>query len=119
MKAKIYDSLREKFITLIKENSLESDEIIIRAVPLSAEEAIGRPADQDYPLITGRERLMQAQFRGCCGQAFTDMYDNYDGCLSDVVTMALGNNFQRAVFIASLNAVMRYLGQATRTVLHP
>jgi uncharacterized protein (DUF4213/DUF364 family) len=116
MKAKIYDTLREKFITFIKENGLESDEIIIRAAPLSVEEAIGRPADRDYPLITGRERLMQAQFRDCCGQAFTDMYHNYDGCLSDVASMALGDNFQRAVFIASLNAVMRYLGRVTRTV---
>lgn len=116
MKTKIYDTLREKFITLIKENGLESDEIIIRAAPLSAEEAIGRPSDRDYPLITGRECLMQAEFRDCCGQAFTDMYDNYDGSLSDVVAIALGNNFQRAVFIASLNAVMRYLGRVTRTV---
>jgi uncharacterized protein (DUF4213/DUF364 family) len=116
MKTKIYYTLREKFITLIKENGLESYEIIIRAAPLSVEEAIGRPADRDYPLITGRERLMQAQFRDCYGQAFTDMYHNYDGCLSDVASMALSDNFQRAVFIASLNAVMRYLGQVTRTV---
>ena len=116
MKTNIYDTLRENFVTLIKENGLESDEIIIRAAPLSVEEAIGRPVDRDYPLITGRERLMQAEFRDCRGQAFTDMYNNYDGRLSDVVSMTLGDNFQRAVFIASLNAVMRYLGRASRTV---
>ena len=116
MKTKIYDTLREKFITLIKENDLESDEIIIRAAPLSVEEAIGRPVDRDYPLVIGRERLMQAEFRDCYGQAFTDMYHNYDGCLSDVAALALGDNFQRAVFIASLNAVMRYLGRAAKTV---
>lgn len=116
MKTKIYDTLREKFITLIKKNGLGSDEIVIRAAPLSVEEAIGRPADWDYPLVTGRERLMQAQFRDCYGQAFTDLYHNYVGCLSDVVAMALSDSFRRAVFIASLNAVMRYLGRVTRTI---
>ncbi|MDD5590394.1 MAG: DUF364 domain-containing protein [Dehalococcoidales bacterium] len=116
MKPNIYDSLREKFIASIKENNLESDEIIIRAAPLSAEEAIGRPKDRDYPLIVGRERLMQAEFQSCYGQAFTDMYDNYNGCLLDVASMALSDNFQRAVFIASLNAVMRYLRKTAGTV---
>jgi hypothetical protein len=116
MKTGVYDTLREKFMALIKENGLESEEVIIRAAPLSVEEAIGKPEDRDYPLITGRERLMQAQFRGCYGQAFTDIYDNYDGCLSDVATMVLSDNFWRAVFIASLNAVMRYLGRVSGTV---
>jgi hypothetical protein len=116
MKAEIYDTLREGFVRLIKKNGLEGDERAIRAAPLSAEEAIGRPEDRDYPLITGRERLMQAQFRGCRGQAFTDMYANYDGCLWDVVSMELKDNFRRAVFISSLNAVMRYLGRAAGTV---
>jgi len=43
------------------------------AAALSPEEAIGNPEDRDYPLIVGKERLMQAEFRGALGQAFTDM----------------------------------------------
>jgi uncharacterized protein (DUF4213/DUF364 family) len=106
----IYDVLRERFIVLIKENHLESEEAIIRAKPLTPEEAIGNPEDKDYPLITGRERMMQAEFRNTSGQAYTDMYGNYTGKLIDIANMELKNNFRRAIFISSLNATMRYLG---------
>ena len=110
-----YDIIHEKLIKIIKDNNLESEEVTIEATPLSSQEAIGNPEDKDYPLITGRERLMQAQFRNCFGQAFTDMYGNFSGRLSDIVNMDLANNFRRAIFISSLNAVMRYLGLRDRT----
>ena len=115
MKATTYDIIREEFIKITKDNNLELEDVVIQAVPLSSEEAIGNPEDKDYPLITGRERLMQAEFRECFGQAFTDMYGNFSGQLSDVVTMDLTNNFRRAIFISSLNAVMRYLGLVDKT----
>jgi hypothetical protein len=111
-----YDIIRKEFIQVIKNNNLESEEIVIKAVPLSPQEAIGNPEDKDYPLVIGRERLMQAEFRGCFGQAFTDMYGNFSGRLSDIVNMDLANNFRRAIFISSLNAVMRYLGLTDRTI---
>lgn len=116
MKTKTYDILKEEFVKIIKENALESEEVVIEAAPLSPEEAIGNPEDKDYPLITGVERLMQAEFRGYRGQAFTDMYGNFSGRLSDIVGMDLTNNFRRATFISSLNAVMRYLGLITKTI---
>jgi hypothetical protein len=112
---KIYDLVREKFLSLVKENHLESDEVIIKARPLTPGEAIGNPEDKDYPLIAGRERMMQAEFRGILGQAYTDMYGDYTGKLSDVISMDLNNNFRRAIFISSLNAVMRYLGLIDKT----
>jgi len=116
MTTKIYDIVKEEFIRILKENGLESEEVVIEAAPLSPEEAIGNPEDRDYPLIIGHERLMQAEFRDCLGQAFTDMYGNFSGRLSDIVAMDLTNNFRRAIFISSLNAVMRYLGLITKTV---
>ena len=116
MKVKTYDVLKEEFIKIMKANALQSDEVVIKAVPLSPEEAIGNPEDRDYPLITGRECLMQANFRGSLGQAFTDMYGDFSGKLSDVIEMDSTNNFRRAVFISSLNAVMRHLGLITKTI---
>jgi len=89
---------------------------VVHAAALTSEEAIGNPEDKDYPLIIGKERLMQAEFRGALGQAFTDMYGDFSGRLSNILAMDLRNNFQRAVFISSLNAVMRYLGLITKTV---
>ena len=116
MKIKTYDILKKEFIKIIKENALESEEVVIQAAPLSLEEAIGNPEDRDYPLIIGNERLMQAKFRNSLGQAFTDMYGDFSGSLSSIVEMDLTNNFRRAVFISSLNVVMRYLGLATKTI---
>jgi len=115
MKRKTYDVIKEEFTKIMKENSLESDEVMITAAPLSAEEVIGNPEDRDYPLVTGKERMMQAEFRGARGQAFTDMYGNFSGRLSEIIAMDLANNFRRAIFISSLNAVLRYLGLITKT----
>jgi hypothetical protein len=115
MSKSIYDTLREEFTRLVAENGLDSEEVIITAAPLTPEEAIGNPEDRDYPLITGRERLLQAEFRGSYGQAFTDMYGDFSGRLSDIAGMEPGDNFHRAVFISSLNALTRYLGMTDKT----
>jgi hypothetical protein len=116
MKVEVYSMLGKYFMDLVKENQFESEDVIIRARPLTPEEAIGNPEDKDYPLIIGRERMMQAKFRNTCGQAYTDMYGNYSGKLVAIASMELKNNFRRAIFIASLNAVMRYLGLVDKTM---
>jgi len=112
----LYDIIKKEFVKLINENGLQSEKVIIQATPLSPQQAIGNPEDRDYPLVIGVERLMQAEFRGSLGQAFTDMYADFSGRLSNIVEMDLRNNFRRAIFISSLNAVMRYLGLITKTI---
>jgi uncharacterized protein (DUF4213/DUF364 family) len=112
----IYDTLREHFIGLVKKNRLEAQDVIVRARPLTPEEAIGNPEDKDYPLIVGRERMMQADLRNVCGQAYTDMFGNYTGKLIEIAGMELKNNFRRAVFISSLNALMRSLNLIDKSV---
>jgi hypothetical protein len=112
----LYDIIKKEFIKLINERGLQGEKVIIRATPLSPEQAIGNPEDKDYPLVVGVERLMQAEFRGSLGQAYTDMYGDFSGRLSEIVAMDLKNNFRRAVFISSLNAVMKHLGLITQTV---
>jgi hypothetical protein len=112
----LYETVREEFIKLIKENGLEGEEVIIRAATLSTEQAIGNPEDKDYPIVKGEERMMQAEFRGARGQAFTDQYGNFSGRLADIAAMELKNNFRRAIFISSLNAVARHLGLIAKTV---
>jgi hypothetical protein len=112
----IYDTLQQYLTDLIRENRLEKQEIVVRAKVLTTEEAIGNPEDKDYPLITGRERMMQAEFKNTFGEAYTDMYGNYSGTLPDIAGMELSNNFRRAIFISSLNAVMRYFGLIDKTM---
>lgn len=103
----IYQDLREYFLEMIRERDLAGESIRVRARPLTAEEAIGTPKDGDYPLLKGKERLMEAEFRGARGQAYADLFGNYDGSLREIAELELSDNFRRAVFISSLNSVMR------------
>lgn len=112
----MYDVLREHMRRLVEEEGLGAEDVRVSARALSPEEAIGSPEEDDYPLIRGRERLMQAQFRDAVGQAFTDMFGSYAGKMSDVLALELTNNYRRAVFIATVNAVMRHLGYIERSI---
>lgn len=89
--------------------------VSIRARVLSPEEAIGNPG-QGFKLETGRERMMEAEFRGERGQAFTDHFGDFEGTLADIAAMPLDDNFRRALFIATLNATLRSLGRCERTI---
>jgi uncharacterized protein (DUF4213/DUF364 family) len=98
------------------EHNLRDETIQVQVRPLSPREAIGDPEHKDYPIIKGRERMMEAEFRGCFGQDFTDMYGNFSGNINEVLSIDTTNNFRRAVFLASFNAVTRYLRIADKTV---
>ena len=67
----IYDILTMEFERIAKENNLLNESVVIKAAPLTPDEAIGNPTDRDYPLVRGKERLMEANFQGGRGQAFT------------------------------------------------
>ncbi len=112
----MYAEIKEKFGKIVAENNLREGNVRISAKTLSAEEAIGNPERDDFPLLKGKERLMQAEFNGSLGQAFTDLYGNFEGTLQNVLDMELKNNFRRAIFIATLNAVMRHLGLIDGTI---
>jgi len=112
----MYDALRQHALDLCREENLLHEHITVKARVLSTEEAIGNPEDKDFPLQKGNERLMQAAFRGSFGQAFTDRFGDFEGSLKEIFSMPLENNFRRAVFVASLNAVMRSLGRIAGTV---
>jgi hypothetical protein len=110
------DSIRSLFESLVCENGWQDGTVDVRVKTLKPEEAIGNPEHQDYPLIKGKERMMEAEFMGSRGQAFTDTYGNFSGTLSEVAAMKLENNYRRAILLASLNAVARHLGVVERTV---
>lgn len=107
----VYEQLKGQVFDLWKGKRLLTEKIEIRARALTTQEAIGKPVHQDFPLQKGKEKLMEATFRDAGGQAFTDMYGDYEGTLEAVLDLPLTNNHQRAVFVASLNAVLSYLGR--------
>lgn len=111
-----FDSLRSIFHHLVEEKSWQETTVDVRVKTLTPEEAIGNPEHQDYPLVKGKERMMEASLMGSRGQAFTDMYGDFSGTLAEVGAMKLENNYRRAIFLATLNAVARHLGMASKTV---
>jgi hypothetical protein len=115
-KSTFYESLRRKFLRLTEQNSLLDHEITIRTDILKPSEAIGNPDRRDFPLLKGKEVLVQASFVGMKGQAYTDAPSAFSGSLRDIVTITLDTSRQRALFIASLNAVMKYLYPDITTV---
>ncbi|MDY7038982.1 MAG: hypothetical protein SV375_22870, partial [Thermodesulfobacteriota bacterium] len=112
----LYEEIKQHALKLLEGKNLLAEQVVIRARALSTEEAIGNPEADDFPLQKGKERLMQAHFFNGLGQAFTDRYGDFEGTLEEVLQMTLENNFRRAIFVATLNAVLRHLKQVEKTI---
>lgn len=112
-----YEDIKERFFNLIKDKNLMSSKVqIVSARPLAPQEVIGKPERNDFPLLKGKEVMIQANFKESLGQAFTNMPGNYSGTLKEIFDMSLDNNFERAVFVSTLNAALRYLNYISKTV---
>ncbi|HPD61230.1 MAG TPA: DUF364 domain-containing protein [Thermodesulfobacteriota bacterium] len=112
----MYEQLKNEFRTIVDKHNLSAEEIMVTAQTLSPEEAIGNPEEDDYPILKGRERIVEAQFRGARGHAFTDMFGNWRGTIKEILGMEMKNNFRRSVFVSTLNAVLRHLRVVEGTV---
>ncbi len=112
----MFNQLKSSFIELARESGLMETEVNITARQLTPTEAIGETERKDFPLLQGKESLMQAEFKGALGQAFTDMPKGFKGKIKDILELELSNNGERALFISTLNAVMRYLERADKTI---
>lgn len=62
-----YPNLFDKFKKLVEDNSLLNEEVNITGRTLTAEEAIGNTERKDFPIIKGKEKLLEADFRGVKG----------------------------------------------------
>jgi len=112
-----YKDIKERFFNLIKEKNLMFSKVeVVSARILTPQEVIGKPERDDFPLLKGKEVMLQADFKGSLGQAFTDMPGNYSGTLKEIFDMSLDSNFKRAIFISTLNAVLRHLNYISKTV---
>ncbi len=112
----VYRILKDEMRRKIKELGLSEKEISIEARILSSKEAIGSPERKDFPLVRGKEHLIEANFMGAKGQAFTDEPSNFRGKIEDIINLRLGSNRERALFIASINAFYRHIGEVKNTI---
>jgi len=113
----IYDEIKLKFLEIINKNNLNKSTIEIESRGLSALEAIGTTERKDYPILIGKEIMLQAKYRGCIGQAFTPTPVNYSGTLNEIIDLDLDSNLEnRGIFIATINAVLRYLDLSNASI---
>lgn len=68
----LVEELKERWWKRITESGLRGCKVVVSVRGLKPEEAIGRPLHGDYPILRGREVLIQAELEGAIGQAFTD-----------------------------------------------
>ena len=111
-----YKMMQGRMVEVINKNGWEKNPVKVTVRTMTPEETIGDPKDRDYPLVKGKERMMEAEFMGARGQAFTDMSGDFSGEIMETAQMDLTDNFRRAVFLASLNAVLCRAGIIDKTV---
>jgi uncharacterized protein (DUF4213/DUF364 family) len=107
------EEIKERLREIAAEHDFGNEPVEVTVGTLTAKQAIGSPSRQDFPLLEGREVMIEARFKGSYGQAFTDRPNEFRGSLNDVLNMALDSNDSRAVFDATLNVVMAHLGMVT------
>jgi hypothetical protein len=112
----ILEQTTEAFAAIIEREGLRNADVSVEVVPLTPEEAIGRPWRRDFPIIVGKERVIEATVLGSRGQAFTDSPQDFEGTLADALDLDLTSNRGRAVYTASLNAVLGHVGMVQGTV---
>ena len=107
--------IRTKAKAILEKHDFSDENIVVNAKTLTPEEAIGNPEHDDYPIIKGKERMLEASFKNSKGVAFSDMFGNFQAKLGDIINMELKNNFRRGIFIAALNAILRELNLIEKT----
>lgn len=112
----ILEGLRDRWWRRVLERGLEGSKVNVTVRGLSPVEAIGSPSRSDFPILMGREVMIQADFMGFKGQAFTDTPIGYVGDLKSIYSLPLSDNRFRAVLVATINAFYRYLGLVEGTV---
>ena len=81
----LIDLLKEKWWNRVLNAKLEEKSITINIGTLKPSEAIGRPKKWVFPLMTGREVMIEARIGDACGQAFTDQPAEFTGSIKDVM----------------------------------
>lgn len=107
---------RDRLLHIVRQERLLDSDVTVLLKPLTPKEAIGDPERQDFPIIIGKERMIEATVLDARGHAFTDTPRELAATVAQILELPLDQTPHRAIFIATLNAVLRHLGQVTATV---
>ena len=109
----ILEKARNEFINVCNEHRLDLNQTIA-IHPLLPRDAIG-DAEGDFVIKKGKEYVIEATFDNARGQAFTGIACQWNGTIEELLSLELSDTRNRGIFVASLNAVLRALRQASGT----
>lgn len=113
----LYEILKTRFSKVLKQYQIADDSVVVTCRALTPQEAIGETTRKDFPIITGKDVMIQAEYHGSYGQAFTDSPTAFSGTLSEILKMDITHDaHNRGIFVATLNAVMKSVGLCDGTV---
>lgn len=110
------EQARQELRRILAGSKLLDAAVTVLAKPLTPEEAIGTPGRRDFPILVGKERVVEATLEDARGHAFTDAPSEHVGSLRELVELDFGDSRRRALFVAALNATLRHLGRAAGTI---
>jgi hypothetical protein len=112
----VLETAKAKVKYIVDEQGWHDIGVSVSVKTLSPEEAIGNPKRRDFPIVEGKERVIEVEVMGCKAQAFTDSPREFSGKIGDVLALPLDTNDERAIFIGTLNAVLKYRGRIEATL---
>lgn len=71
---------------------------------------------REYALAKGKEVIVHCEIEGGYGQAFTNKPREFNGKVKDVLNMIHGDEGDRAIFFATLNAVLHKIKRVKGTI---
>ncbi|NLO27139.1 MAG: hypothetical protein GX113_03005 [Actinobacteria bacterium] len=112
----VLERFRHRALELARLHALTAEAVeVVSARPLTPDEAIGRPERTDFPILKGKEFMMEARFRDCRGHAFTSEPGHFEGTIGEILGRPLLTDFDRALVVATANALLAHLGLTENT----
>ena len=116
-KKELFELIIERFLALPGMQDILDEKIEVKARSLTPEEAIGNTERKDYPILTGKDVMIEAVYKGVAGQAFTSAPADFSGTLADILKLDYANDDHAAgLLVATINAVMGYMGLCDRMI---
>jgi uncharacterized protein (DUF4213/DUF364 family) len=112
----ILERSRVQLSEIATKNGLLNVPVSVLVKTLTPEEAIGVPGRRDFPIILGKERVVEAELLSSRAHAFTDSPGEFVGNLKEVLNLPLTSSRDRSIYVATLNATLKYLCLIENTI---
>jgi len=112
----VLENSKNQLVEIVTKNRLLDAHVSVLVKTLTPEEAIGVPGRRDFPIILGKERVVEADVIGARAHAFTDSPGEFVGNLKEVLNLPLTSNRERSIYVVTLNAILKYLNLIENTI---